>query len=118
MGSGAAEAVFDADCDDEDFRVDPEIPEIVVRRNIATAITLDKKREVIEHWLAVKKKKYRSMRAMANRYRFINDDSDDRKMLYRWQTQVEQGGTYREKLTRISEEVHQRFVSYVFHIVS
>lgn len=64
MGSSKPEPVYDPDCEDVDFQVDPEIAFSLH----ANEIPLDKKREVVEYWKDCKKG-LRKFESAKSRYR-------------------------------------------------
>ena len=96
-----AEPIFDPESDDPIFQADPELSDFVND----TETTHQKKKEVVNYWKGCVRG-LRKFESVQNRFRFVTH----RFQLYRWAKQIEQGGTYKRKLTQISEHVLQRFV--------
>lgn len=63
----------------------------------------DYKRKAVEYWRSSKKRKNLSIETVQKRFKLVNSA----RQLRRWAHQINKGGTYKEKLTKISEFVLQ-----------
>ncbi|KMQ82312.1 hypothetical protein RF55_23415 [Lasius niger] len=62
-------------------------------------VSFEYKKEVVDYWCSSKKGGKLKFETVKNRYKMVNDE----KTLYRWQKQVLESGTRRQKLLEISK---------------
>lgn len=62
-------------------------------------LSYDYKQKAVEYWRSSKRKKNLSIETVHKRFKLVNSA----RQLRRWAHQLNQGGTYKEKLTKISE---------------
>ena len=64
-------------------------------------LSFDDKKRAVEYWRSGKTKKNRSIESVKHRFKLVNSEWQ----LRRWASQINKGGTYKEKLYQISEFV-------------
>lgn len=98
------ESVFsDVVAVEEEFENDYE--EIVKdNKKVKVTVDIEYKRQAVEFWHSGKKKN-KSLETVQHRFRKVKD----KKLLYRWEAQIIEGGTRIEKLLQISKYVLEQF---------
>ncbi|KAE8751167.1 hypothetical protein FOCC_FOCC002251 [Frankliniella occidentalis] len=93
-------AVYDPAAEDIDFQIDPEHSQI-----LKSDLPIEQKMEVVAYWRNKDGHKKRKFSSVQCRYRKVKQESQ----LYRWEKQIEAGGTYRDKLLQISQFTYEQY---------
>lgn len=93
--------------EDIDLHTLPEDPEPPTNECIKDdePVSFEYKRRAVEFWRDTKFKKNRSLDSVQKRFRKVTSD----RQLRRWAHQINQGGTYREKIARICDYTLENF---------
>ena len=93
--------------EDIDLHSIPDYPEPPTDQCVEDyeSFSFEYKQNAIEYWRGTKRKKNKSLESVQNKFKIVKSD----RQLRRWAHQINQGGTYREKIARICEYTLDNF---------
>ncbi|KAE8739814.1 hypothetical protein FOCC_FOCC014682 [Frankliniella occidentalis] len=92
------QAIYDPEVDDTDFQLDPND-----RDSLVDGISFKYKQDAVAYWRNDGKK--RKFSSVKNRFSKLSQES----LLYRWEKQINDHGTYRDKLKTICSHTYEQY---------